>query len=243
LDLVESGAALLHMTISKDGYELLVSVSQPHPRLGLQNHKKYYVDEFIELTQKLNVSSPATSPKSRESNEASSRSGSGSYRVGIKTLRDAKNLNETSRLSVITTRGGLKNSLPQDSLTYWDLGRSNFDELQARAFLVAEKLGDKKLLSRIYSDGSLSVAGATDIGSWWEGSNAHQRWNLLSTSSKAGKPVGSNPNGLNAIFKNNLELLKCPFQDPKAVLDHEAAVSDSEEETQYIGGTSITSDY
>jgi hypothetical protein len=237
LSLVEAGVAVLHLTISKDGYEMLVSPSKQYPQLGLEVHKKYLLEEFLDLSRKIQILD--TKQVKAKGKEPAFQSVF--YRQRIESLEDAKVLNDFGTLSVVETRGGLKNQLPQDSLTYWDLGREFTNELQARAFLVADKIGTPTLVGRIRGVKELHVPNANSLKDWWMKATSVQKWILLTSRSKRGKTSPSMQaykEGLTPAWSARLDDLQCPFRDPESYLEEQIS---SEGEEVYEGGISFSS--
>jgi len=145
---------------------------------------------------------------------------------GLGPVEPAAIRGRSAELTVVT-RQGLKNRLPDNSLTPDDFEKS-VPDLFARACAVAEKLGTSKIVSRITSQPEkLHVDGCSDLSEWWDKSLPSQKVMLLSQSKSFKKKEGF------VLVKNDwlgkISQVPCPFQDPKTQVDRPEAESVGEE--------------
>jgi hypothetical protein len=233
LSLVETGVAVLHVTISKDGYELLCSTSQAYPKLGLVPHKKYFIDEFIELTRKFGVPTERLIIRPRNEPTKSGFVPSGGNK--ITNLEEARALNRTRNLGTIV-KGGVSNQLPRSSLCYKDFARKDFNEFVARTYLVADSISNQKASARISSSVKLGVKGAKNLDQWWSGASSSQRWDVLTNRKLVGEvPKGGDAFELTPQMHEALSRLNCPFR----AVEGELQGSDTEDGEE-TGGVSFS---
>lgn len=234
-DLVRSGVITVSVYITADGTELSARAVQPHPKLGVQTNTNYDMATIARVLRK--VDRVTSQPKVKFEDEVNDQAhGLGSSPFTSLTLNRAKEIAAKHDLLSVT-RNGIKNQLPSDSLSWWDLMRSDPKELAVRALLVAEKIGTPKIVSRIHTaPDKLGVVGARDLNQWWEKATPEQRFRCLTTSSRLQKPPhGNSMENLSSRFAYRLAGLQCPFRNAETPLD-QAENRDEEDSDDSYGG-------
>lgn len=203
--LVRNGIIHVDFHITCDGMEVYARCCNPHPRLGISSNESFEVEE---LASRLGKLVPEANKKASPVQAESSRGRPVERDTAeIRCLADAQSLAKREDLRSIKTESGIDNIQPADSLNRHDL-LSNTNRLQARAFLVADKIGHARLVSKIQASQYLKVRGVGGLNGWWAGSSPQQKWTLLTNHKKAGDPPKE------TVCR--LDLLLAPFQVPEA---------------------------
>jgi hypothetical protein len=215
-ELIEGKKALAHLTLSGDGLSISMSVVGRHPRLGLYPHNLYSMENFLDLTSKIVVD--PIEPKPGNPNEP----GGGDDNGHKMTLDDARRMDAKRELRKFKAPGsGVWNTLASDSLSFIDLARKNPKELQARAFLVAEKIGTPKLISKIRGDRFYhlgdELAEQVTMFEYWSRATPLQRWCVLTTRSKRAF-MGDHVDTLTDSQEEKIRSLDCPFRDSQEIV-------------------------
>jgi len=209
--LIDNDIAVAHITVGKEGYEILVRSTQHHPKLGITTHKMYYVDEFLDLTSKISsapmLDSPPTSP-GRIQREVGQE---------VSNLAEATERIKARHLNVVN-KAGITNQLSPSSLNYMDLAHPELADLQARAYYVAHKLGAAKIASRIASNDEFTIIGCRSVSEWWDRASPEQRFRVLSDSKSRGKAPPTCTEGLSPTYGLRMARLHCPFRNAEALL-------------------------
>lgn len=240
-ELVANGVITIGAHITRDGTDVWARSVQPHPRLGVQTHNSYTLEEIETLLAKVEVQ-PF---KNAEEVIASSSKLEGSASLssfGYSSVEDAISHCERRALRNCITAGGLTNLLPIHSLAPGDLDRPVRD-LYARACSVAQVLGPK-IVSHITSQrDTLAVSGARDLTEWWEGASPQKRLIVLSRS----KYFPGNREGrtlIHGYWLDKLEALPCPFQDAETQVgqpEEEISAIEEEGSPSYSSADDLTS--
>jgi len=247
-ELVASGVITIGVHITQDGIDTWARCVQPHPRLGIQTHTSYSLEEIEGLltqvvTQSFRPSSFGSLPNYGEPSTggvpATGIGGAIHYEgnlpvpkdLGFKGRSDAL-AHASKKLSVTRKADGTVNQLPAGSLVPADFERSVRD-LYARACAVAEKVTTAKLVSRIASlPTKLRVRGAETISEWWDLAIPEQRFMLLTRASHFSK--GGVPVRVHGTWLGKIQSTPCPFRDPETqVVQHEEGLSGEEEAQAY----------
>jgi len=244
-NLVLSGVVTFHCDYSRDGPDFYFRSVLQHPRLGIRTNQSMTTDEVYS----------AFGPGSKYAGKTA-KTQAPYLSFGLtpnpdivvdsheKALQRAglKNLN-------VLVRNGSATTLPKDSLSYWDVGREDFDDFVARCFLVASQIGNSRIRSRIMSDPAFySIGGKTitDLKEWWFKADATQRWGVLTSSKKMGIPPsnGSGPYNLKPTYVKRLEMVPCPFSAPSFEIPLSSEEDEDEEgepadEYDYTSGAAL----
>jgi len=208
--------------ITGEGQNVWVCTLQPHPRLGVKTSDIMTVDEAEERLAKLDRPTVATIDI-----------GLGGVSLRRETPPETDRWTRSSAAAAAPktiTRGGVVNSLPIDSLCQGDFGLSMF-EFQARARVVAERLGHAKLVSRIRAaPTTMGIVGTTTLGEWWDRAHPSQRFQLLTTRKKSGE-FKDIPNG-----GSKMAALQRPFLDSPNLLSSPVAPQGAPEEEAFSEG-------
>jgi hypothetical protein len=210
LELLEAGVITIGVHATLDGTDVWARCTQPHPRLGVDTATSYTCEDIVDLLQKVAVNKVKRNTNTDIRPKASFVMDSKSP----ETLAEAKQYDRDHNVGSVMLNG-VNNILPSDSLSMKDFINKP-EAVQARAFLVAEKIGLAKMRSRIASDLRMQVPGARDLNDWWQKANNNQRLTLLSTSSKLGAKVRPTEY-ISAVLGG----LRCPFLDSENTLAKE----------------------
>lgn len=240
-DLVDDGTITVHIDVSRNGEDVWCRSVQPHPGLGILTNQSMTFDEVLAtLGTGSRYKGKTTFPLINPALQKVSQMSEASARQVVSSLEDAQNRAALRNLMVLN-RGGVANALPSDSLTWWDIGREDYDDFVARAFLVASKLGNQKLRARIETSAELRIDGCGGLEKWWFLASPGQRWSLLTTSSKRGNTPKTCLEGLKSSYKNRLALLPCPFRGSENLQTQKEDKASPEEsdsdEYDYTGGS------
>jgi len=242
-ELVAGGVISIGVHITGDGIDSWARVNQPHPRLGVQTHTSYTLDEIEHLlvkvvTRPLHSSVIGASPYSGKTPAQTIIGGVGAAtRSGVVAEPIPSDLGFSSRDQAILHskmnglgekwKRGIKNELPADSLTPTDFDRSVKD-LYARACAVAETLTSPKLVSRISSKpDKLAVKGCESLHEWWSRAEPAQRLMLLTSHRHFAS--GEGRVRIHGNWLDKIQLVPCPFRDPETqmVIKREEISGDS----------------
>lgn len=244
MPLLANGTLTVSIHLSKDGIEHWYRSVQSHPRLGVKTNTAMTLEDVVSF---FGPGSKYTGKSTLPFREAAPPSGDPLNSVVVDNMEKAIQRSTLKNLNSIY-RNGVSNQLPSDSLSWWDLGREDYDDFAARAFLVARKIGEARITSRISSDATkgLLIKGAHSLDEWWFRANSQQRWEVLSTQSKRGDTPKTCLEGLKNSYLRRLELLPCPFRANLPVMEksqdkgkqRQDEASDSDE-YDYSGGSLI----
>jgi hypothetical protein len=128
-------------------------------------------------------------------------------------------------------KNGVKNELPQGSLSFSDFSLKRAD-FQLRAGFVANKIGAAKIVSRITTaPASMEVRGAADLKEWWEGATPLMKWLVLTNSKHAGlPPPGCDYTHLKGDHVEKLLSLECPFPDARTEIYSKDSLAEDDPE-------------
>jgi len=223
LSLLDAGIINIGVHYAKDGFEIFARCSLPHPRLAITSYQSYDVEELVQLLRK----AAKTVPHRQKGATAREESGESSKALAHTKVHDLAAAREHARNRSLDTVNlmGVSNSMPKASLNALDFNRDD-DDLQARAFLVADAIGEPKLVAKIATDSSLKVRGAGGLYPWWAGASSLQKWKLLTNAKKA----QSSHRKVTETDLHRLNLLSAPFQEPEEGVFRCSSSSSGEEE-------------
>jgi hypothetical protein len=250
--LIARGVLTASVHVSSDGNDCWFRPTQSHPRLGVRTNESLTADDAVRLfgsrskfagSNEKTVWAPRQKSLGAEILPMPFRpkvpSPEPNPDVVVTTMRQALQRSQLKNLSVVI-RNGISNQLPKDSLSWWDLGREDYDDFSARAFLVAKQVGEAKAVSRIASQPlTMKVVGASDLHEWWFKSSSEQKWNLLSSQAKRGETPKSCLEGLKSSYDRRFQLLPCPFRNSPLNMEKlvkEKESSDEEDQYDYSNG-------
>jgi hypothetical protein len=244
--LVARGVLTVSVYLSSDGQDVWFRATKSHPELGVRTNDSLSLEDTIRLFGP----DSKFAGKEQKTVWAPRVASLGSYvsplpfrgtappepnpDVVVTTYEQALQRSKLKNLNVVI-RNGCANSLPKDSLSWWDLGREDYDDFAARAFLVARAIGEVKAASRVASVPELHVRGAAALDDWWFRATADQKWALLSSAKKRGETPKTSLEGLSSRYRKRFELLQCPFRNSPLNLEKQTTKeeSDSGEEDPY----------
>lgn len=208
LSLVANGVVTLHLTVSKDGYELLCAPNQPHPKLGVYPHQKYKGDQIVRvlaktLPQSERANLPGSSKNPAEIGVSPLPGGLPPVRRGPMNYYDAAKL--VQRYSTyVNSATGVQEILSPSHMTnkHFEACDYNLEVCQAWATYVAAKKTPTKAVAQIRSSRDLRIPGCDDLVSWWQESGPSSRFALLGKGTHA-------PDAKRDLVLSRLD---CPFQ-------------------------------
>jgi hypothetical protein len=225
-ELIANGVITLGVHIARDGTDIWARAVQPHPRLGIQAHTSYTLEEIEQKLERVSTQSFKKELLPGSLRKFEENVGIGS--LGYNSLEEAtlhgygKSLSETKR-------AGVTNKLPLDSLTPVDLDRSR-KEIFARTCSVIDHLSTAKILSRISSQPDrLAVKGAHDLREWWDDSSPTQKL-MLMMRSKHLPERGDGSYRIHGYWLDKLEHLPCPFREAEAQVGQKEGETSAKEE-------------
>jgi hypothetical protein len=211
--LLESGVITIGAHITRDGIDCWARSVRPHPRAGVQTHTSYTLDEIEMLLKEVAL---PKSPQEISPRAEPPYTGSQSLEllnIGFRTLGEAESFHDAAKLNV-TTRNGVRNQLPADSLTPSDFNRGA-KVLFARAYAVAKKITNPKLVSHIASQrDKMMVNGSSDLFEWWSKATPVQKIKLLSKARHF--PRSGEETLLARSWLTQIESLPPPFRSAEA---------------------------
>jgi len=228
-ELLEGGVITIGVNITLDGHEMWARCVQPHPRLGLTTSHSYDLNEIEDHLSKVIISPIRVGKGKRDLVEIPSRIPREDFAVPAFADRNSVLTAVKSRKLNFSMKGGVENKLPLDSLTPYDLNRTNDRDLLARAAFITDRLGTPKLISRIRAKESLQVKNALDLAEWWKLSTAQQKIQLLSRA-KCFTSDGYGNITLERKWLTTIQKLPCPFGDAEAQVDKEEVEPSAEED-------------
>jgi len=224
----------LHVRIDKLGFKTMMVPGKSLIGSGpFHSFKKYDLDLALTYIRENSIvkDEPVPTPPSSPVTEKGKRRVSFQPQVGIpSSVEEATALQQRFVLRQIK-RNGVMNILPRDSITRWEFSRPD-PLLVARIILVAKDLGEAKAVSRITSDLSMRIDGASTLFQWWDSASSEQKWRLLSSRKYSGEAKEGLPDDLNRLLS-----VECPFKDTHI----EVETLDSEGEESSYGGVSFAS--
>jgi len=210
---------------------------QPHPRLGINTSTSYTLTEIEDALQKvvLGPDHSAVPKKVKDTTEAPEVTQGSNELLGFRDIEEAITF-ARNNLREIKKDNGVRNKLPLDSITCYDLEMSQRD-LFARVALVGAHVSSAKMASRISSQKeTLGVKGVSDLQGWWTKSTAMQKMRLMMRS-KYTPASGDGLIHISKIWLDKLGALAFPFRDA------EAQVGPEEVETSAESGDSSDFDH
>lgn len=252
--LVARGVLTASVHVSRDGIDCWFRPTQSHPRLGVRTNESLNASDATRIfgsSSKFAGKDEKTVWAPREKSLGSqtvpmpfrpsvSVEPSQNPDIVVTTYTQALQRSRLKNLSVVI-RNGVGNLLPKDSLSWWDLGREDYDDFAARAFLVAAQQGEAKAAAKISSQApTMRVVGAGDLHEWWFKATSDQKWALLSSAKKRGETPKTCLEGLKSSYARRLEILPCPFRNsPLNVEKLQKEEGSSGEEDQYDYSTGV----
>lgn len=251
--LVARGVLTASVHVSRDGIDCWFRPTQSHPRLGVRTNESLSADDATRIFGSRSKFAGNTSEKTvwapRQKSLGSellpmpfrptAPSPEPNPDIVVTTFSQALQRSKLKNLSVVI-RNGVGNLLPKDSLSWWDLGREDFDDFAARAFLVAKQIGEAKAAAKISSQATtMRVVGAGDLHEWWFKATSDQKWNLLSSAKKRGETPNSCTEGLKTSYTRRFEVLPCPFRNSPLNVEKflkEESSGNEEDQYDYSGG-------
>jgi len=201
--LVDQGVITISAFICQDGYELWARTTRPIKAVA-SPHQSFPVEELVEMIDNLKTVNQVISKGPVDT------SATGAVVPSIPPPMDLKTaiqLNAGKRLEKVKIHG-VMNQLSPDSLHYRDLLK-NYVDFEARAVLVANKIGLNKAAARIATNKDLFLDSGETLPEWWARASPEMRWQLLTVAKKVGSP-GS---GDRALMIKTMQNLQCPFRD------------------------------
>ncbi|BDB16247.1 hypothetical protein [Aspergillus creber narnavirus 1] len=125
------------------------------------------------------------------------------------TIESCRAIIKKAKLDSVVNNG-VVNSLPKDSLTRFDVERSEPIYIFSRFVAVASELGNERLVSRIRTSEDLRAFSGYDLPSWWKVATLKQKLLLLSSNKKF--KVNQFLGGLNEELRQLIDVLPHPFR-------------------------------
>jgi hypothetical protein len=214
--------------MSRDGNDIWVRSVQPHPRLGISTTTTFTVDEAVLAFEKVQTTRHNDVPIAKTKVTLANSSKWNPGDVLFESINSAISFSKKNNLGVYY-KNGVKNFLPKDSLSPFDLERDP-QSVFARLCSIAHEMGTPKIVSRISSQPvKLTVYGATNLSEWWTHSSLPQKILLFSRT----KHFQTNEKGWIGIkpqWNNLFRDIPCPFRDAEAQVGHKEGGSSAEEE-------------
>jgi hypothetical protein len=229
-ELIQSGVIVVTCRFSRTGSDIWAYSVQPHPRLGVDTHTGYSLDEVTEIFKNFSVvdnrtydGSLAASPKDTLKGGKLVLSSGGIPISDVKSekgpsptmfpsLTEAIRYSDKNRLGEVK-KGNTWNYLDKSSLTPADFEGRGLLELFARAVAVADNLSTPVIVSRINTQAEeLRLNGVSNLTEWWDAADGFQRIRVLSRTKRWGKSPSCIAKAPSTYFEA-ISCIPCPFRD------------------------------
>jgi hypothetical protein len=241
-NLVEAGVVSIHASFFKTGIDVYGRVVQPHPRLGISPHESYQIDELEQMLNKVQVHESVKSGGSSGGAPLPTRGDKSPVGVRAqstltppsagKNFHVIRHFDErlSKQVPYQIVMSGVANILPVDSISWKDLAFLSQDDLELRIHSVSAAIGAEKAWARISTINSSmgsTLPAFYDLNSWWEGASPQMRFNLISSSKKAGEKPSNSSKLLSRVSA------RCPFRDSHYPREEEAEEEEENEDLSW----------